>query len=79
MGENFRALIITVGRQKQPVEVSIVEHQPQGVIFLATKDTLRSVGELIEEYKGQFLADVKIINSKLALIQVLSGLCAGST
>lgn len=45
-----RVLILTVGQTLAPLEVSLAEHSPDGVVFVASQDSQAVVGELLRMY-----------------------------
>ncbi|PZA07273.1 MULTISPECIES: TIGR02710 family CRISPR-associated CARF protein [unclassified Meiothermus] len=50
MREIKQVLIATVGHSRAPVEFSLAEHAPDGVVFIASQDSQVVAAELVREY-----------------------------
>lgn len=46
----FRALLLTVGQTREPLEVALSEHAPDGVVFIASQDSQVTAALLVREY-----------------------------
>jgi hypothetical protein len=43
-------LILSVGKTIEPLEFALMEHAPQGVVFVASQGTQAVAGELVQRY-----------------------------
>ncbi|GAB5601683.1 hypothetical protein FJNA_02070 [Thermus sp. FJN-A] len=46
----MKVLILTVGSTREPLEVALAEHAPQGVVFLASQQSHPVAAELVRDY-----------------------------
>ena len=46
----MKVLILTVGTTRAPLEEALSQHTPEGVVFLASQDTLPVVADLVRDY-----------------------------
>ncbi|KGQ21365.1 TIGR02710 family CRISPR-associated CARF protein [Thermus filiformis] len=46
----MKVLILTVGKTRAPLETSLTQHAPDGVVFLASQDSFPVAGELVRDY-----------------------------
>ncbi|WP_243094723.1 TIGR02710 family CRISPR-associated CARF protein [Thermus thalpophilus] len=50
----MKVLILSVGTTRAPLEESLAQHAPDGVIFLASQESHPVAAELVREYGGSF-------------------------
>ncbi len=65
----MRVLILTVGHTREPLEVSIGEHTPEGVIFLASQDSQPTVAEVLKAWGGGFRHHTLLLEDAESLLE----------
>ena len=50
----MKVLILTVGTTREPLEVALSEHAPEGVVFLASQASHPVAAELLRDYGASF-------------------------
>ena len=65
----MRVLILTVGFTKDPLEVSIAEHAPEGVVFLASQQSQTTVAEVLKAWEGSFRHHTLLLEDAESLLE----------
>ncbi|WP_117236922.1 TIGR02710 family CRISPR-associated CARF protein [Thermus sediminis] len=65
----MRVLILTVGFTKEPLEVSIAEHAPEGVVFLASQQSQTTVAEVLKTWEGSFRHHTLLLEDAESLME----------
>ncbi|BDG19019.1 CRISPR-associated protein [Thermus thermophilus] len=65
----MKVLILTVGTTREPLEVALAEHAPQGVVFLASQASHPVAAELVRDYGGSFRHHTLLLEDAESLME----------
>ncbi|MGC8905389.1 TIGR02710 family CRISPR-associated CARF protein [Thermus sp.] len=65
----MKVLILTVGTTREPLEVALSEHAPQGVVFLASQQSHPVAAELLKDYGASFRHHTLLLEDAESLLE----------
>ncbi|MGC8875551.1 TIGR02710 family CRISPR-associated CARF protein [Thermus sp.] len=65
----MKVLILTVGTTREPLEVALSEHAPQGVVFLASQQSHPVAAELLRDYGASFRHHTLLLEDAESLLE----------
>ncbi|KHG64420.1 CRISPR-associated protein [Thermus sp. 2.9] len=65
----MKVLILSVGTTRAPLEESLAQHAPDGVIFLASQESHPVAAELVREYGGSFRHHTLLLEDAESLLE----------
>jgi CRISPR-associated protein (TIGR02710 family) len=65
----MKVLILTVGTTREPLEVALSEHAPEGVVFLASQASHPVAAELIRDYGASFRHHTLLLEDAESLLE----------
>lgn len=65
----MKVLILTVGTTRAPLEESLAQHTPDGVVFLASQETLPVAAGLLQDYRGGFRHHTLLLEDAESLLE----------
>ncbi|MFN4073971.1 MAG: TIGR02710 family CRISPR-associated CARF protein [Thermus sp.] len=65
----MKVLILTVGTTRAPLEESLTQHAPEGVIFLASQQTHPVAAELVRDYGGSLRHHTLLLEDAESLLE----------
>lgn len=65
----MKVLILTVGTTRSPLEETLTQHSPEGVVFLASQQTLPVAADLIRDYGGSFRHHTLLLEDAESLLE----------
>jgi CRISPR-associated protein (TIGR02710 family) len=69
----MKVLILTVGFTRAPLEESLTQHAPQGVVFLASQQSYPVAAELVRDYGNAFRHHTVLIEDAESLLETYQG------
>jgi CRISPR-associated protein, TIGR02710 family len=65
----MKVLILTVGTTREPLEVALSEHAPEGVVFLASQASHPVAAELLRDYGASFRHHTLLLEDAESLLE----------
>uniref|UniRef100_A0A7C2G5G1 TIGR02710 family CRISPR-associated protein n=2 Tax=Thermus islandicus TaxID=540988 RepID=A0A7C2G5G1_9DEIN len=65
----MKVLILTVGTTREPLEVALSEHAPDGVVFLASQESHPVAAELLRDYGASFRHHTLLLEDAESLLE----------
>jgi CRISPR-associated protein (TIGR02710 family) len=65
----MKVLILTVGTTREPLEVALSEHAPEGVVFLASQASHPVAAELLRDYGASFRQHTLLLEDAESLLE----------
>ena len=65
----MKVLILTVGTTREPLEVALSEHAPEGVVFLASQESHPVAAELLRDYGASFRHHTLLLEDAASLLE----------
>lgn len=65
----MKVLILTVGTTREPLEVALSEHAPEGVVFLASQESHPVAAELLRDYGASFRHHTLLLEDAESLLE----------
>lgn len=65
----MKILILTVGTTREPLEVALAEHAPEGVVFLASQESHPVAAELLRDYGNSFRHHTLLLEDAESLLE----------
>jgi hypothetical protein len=71
----MKVLILTVGTTREPLEVALSEHAPEGVVFLASQASHPVAAELLRDYGASFRHHTLLLEDAESLVSQSAHYC----
>jgi CRISPR-associated protein (TIGR02710 family) len=65
----MKVLVLTVGTTREPLEVALAEHAPEGVVFLASQASHPVAAELLRDYGASFRHHTLLLEDAESLLE----------